>query len=214
MFFYAILFLFICRSYYQQGVLFLGKSFFLQFETFHVNLFKCFVNFDTLLYRYITIQKSIDIKSQVHDRTMRTCTHKLLKNLSYCLAVNSKVCSSMLCLSTSSEHSDILIISCQKPKAMVRRLLNAFRTCVRSSHFYINLKITFIHKDIYSKFAGNVYGHACPKFWPHFEKQNGHYSQLFKIHKDALNLETLQLALSNLHKRYMARKASLVVILA
>ena len=29
---------------------------------------------------------------------------------------------------------------------------------VRSSHFYINLNISFIYKDIITKFAGNVYG--------------------------------------------------------
>ena len=37
---------------------------------------------------------------------------------------------------------------------------------------------------------------------------------LFENHKDALNLEILQLASSNLHKRHMARKTSLIVILA
>ena len=52
------------------------------------------------------------------------------------------------------------------------------------------------------------------KFWPNFEKQNGHHSRLFEKHKDVLNLEILQLASSNLHKGYMARKASLKVILA
>ena len=36
----------------------------------------------------------------------------------------------------------------------------------------------------------------------------------FERHKDALNLEILQLASSNLHKRYMARKDSLIVIVA
>ena len=46
------------------------------------------------------------------------------------------------------------------------------------------------------------------------KKQNGCHRQLFENHKDALNLEMLQLASSNLHKRYMARKASLIVILA
>ena len=35
------------------------------------------------------------------------------------------------------------------------------------------------------------------KFWPHFEKQNGHHSQLFKNHKVVLNLEMFQRALSN-----------------
>ena len=56
----------------------------------------------------------------------------------------------------------------------------------------------------------------CTIVCPHFKKQNGHHSQLFEKHKDALNLEirVLQLASSNLHKRYMARKATLIVILA
>ena len=45
-------------------------------------------------------------------------------------------------------------------------------------------------------------------------KQNGRHGQLFENHKGALNLEILQLASSNLHKRYMARKASLIAILA
>ena len=56
--------------------------------------------------------------------------------------------------------------------------------------------------------------HVCTKLWPHFEKQNVRHSQLFQDHKDALNLKILQLASSNLHKRYMARKASLIVISA
>ena len=52
------------------------------------------------------------------------------------------------------------------------------------------------------------------KIWPHFEKQNGRHSQLFENHKGALNLEIFQLASSNLHKIYIAWKASLTVILA
>ena len=36
----------------------------------------------------------------------------------------------------------------------------------------------------------------------------------FKKHEDALGLQILQVASSNLHKRYMAREASLKVILA
>ena len=47
-----------------------------------------------------------------------------------------------------------------------------------------------------------------------FSKKNGRHSQLFKNHKGALNLEIFQLASSNLHKSYMARKTSLIVILA
>ena len=47
---------------------------------------------------------------------------------------------------------------------------------------------------------------------PHFENQNGRHNQLFENH--ALNLEIFQLASSNLHKSYMTRKASLILILA
>ena len=43
--------------------------------------------------------------------------------------------------------------------------------------------------------------------------KKGRHSQLFKNHKVVLNLEIFQLASSYLHKRYMARKASLTVIL-
>ena len=52
-------------------------------------------------------------------------------------------------------------------------------------------KIRLIYKDIFTKFAGNVYGYEnlSAKFWPHFEKQNGHHSQLFENHKGVLNLE-------------------------
>ena len=52
------------------------------------------------------------------------------------------------------------------------------------------------------------------KFWPHFEKQNGCHSQLFENHKVVLNLKIFQLASSNLHKKYMPRKASLIVIVS
>ena len=67
------------------------------------------------------------------------------------------------------------------------------------SHFYINLNISFISKDIFTKFTGNVYSYkpVCGKFWPHFEKQIGHHSQLYENHNRALNLEILQLASLN-----------------
>ena len=42
-------------------------------------------------------------------------------------------------------------------------------------------------------------------------QQNVRHSQLFENNKDAINLEILQLASSNLHKRYMVRKASIIV---
>ena len=78
------------------------------------------------------------------------------------------------------------------------------RVCL--SRFYTNLNISFIYKDIFTKFAGNVYGYEnmSGKFWPHFEKQNGRHSQLFENHKDALNLEILPSVSSNLYRRYMA----------
>ena len=54
----------------------------------------------------------------------------------------------------------------------------------------------------------------CENFGLMLKNTNGRHSQLFEKHKDALNLEILQVASSNLHKRYVARKASLSVILA
>ena len=59
------------------------------------------------------------------------------------------------------------------------------RTSVHSSRFYINLNISFIYKDIFTKFAGNIYGYE------NMSVQN--FDQLFEHHKDALNLEILQL---------------------
>ena len=91
------------------------------------------------------------------------------------------------------------------------------RACIHLSCFYINLNILFIYKDTFTKFARNVYDYenlSVQTFWPHFDKQNGSNSQLIENHKIALNLEIFQLVSSNLHKSYMARKASLVVILA
>ena len=48
----------------------------------------------------------------------------------------------------------------------------------------------------------------------HKSKQNGRHSQLFKNHQYVLKSEILQLASTDLHKMYMARKACLRVILA
>ena len=53
-----------------------------------------------------------------------------------------------------------------------------------------------------------------PNFGLILKKQSGHHSRLFEKHKDALNLDILQHASSNLYIRYMARKANLIVILA
>ena len=97
-----------------------------------------------------------------------------------------------------------------------REIVNAFHTrvclcirpCICLSGFNIHLNISFIYKDIFIKLAGNVYGYK------NLSLQNfGRHSQLFKNHKVFLNLEIFQLASSYLHKRYMARKASLIVIL-
>ena len=87
---------------------------------------------------------------------------------------------------------------------------------VRSSCFYINLNISFIYKDIFTKFAGNVYGYenlSVQTFGFILKNEMATIANCLKIIK-ALNLEIFQLVLSNLHKSDMARKASLIVILA
>ena len=57
-------------------------------------------------------------------------------------------------------------------------------TFVALLHNNISINISFIYKDIITKFAGNAYGYEnlSAKFWPHFEKQNGCHSQLFENH--------------------------------
>ena len=55
--------------------------------------------------------------------------------------------------------------------------------CVCLSRFYINLNISFIYKDISTKFAGKVYGYKT--------RQNGPHSRLFENNKDSLDLELL-----------------------
>ena len=67
--------------------------------------------------------------------------------------------------------------------------------CFHSSRFYINLNISFIYKDIFTKFAGNVYG----------------YKNL-SVQNFGLILKNKMAAIANCS--YMARKASLIVILA
>ena len=47
-----------------------------------------------------------------------------------------------------------------------------------------------------------------------FKKKMAAIANCLKNYKSALNVEIFQLVSSNLHKRYMARKASLIVILA
>ena len=87
---------------------------------------------------------------------------------------------------------------------------------VHSSRFFINPNISFIYKDIFTKFAGNVYGHeklSLQNFSLILKNKMAAIANCLKI-IDALNLKILQLASSNMDKRYMARKASLLVILA
>ena len=88
---------------------------------------------------------------------------------------------------------------------------------VRLSRFYINLNISFIYKYIFTKFAGNVYGYellSVQNFSLILTNKMAAIANCLKNHKGALNLEILQLVSSNLYKSYMARKASLIVILA
>ena len=81
--------------------------------------------------------------------------------------------------------------------------------CVCSC-FHINLNISFIYKEIFTKFPGHIYG---------YENVSVQYFGLIlknimatkADHEDALNLKIYHLAAPNLHKRYMARKASLMV---
>ena len=54
---------------------------------------------------------------------------------------------------------------------------------------------------------------VCAKFWPLLEEQIGRHSQLVENNKVYLNLGIFQPASLNWYKRYMARKASLIVIL-
>ena len=64
--------------------------------------------------------------------------------------------------------------------------------CIHSSHFYINLYISFIYKIIFTKFAGNVYSYgnmSVQNFGLILKKQNGRNSRLFKSYSDALKFE-------------------------
>ena len=88
---------------------------------------------------------------------------------------------------------------------------------VRLLHFCINLNILFIYEDIFTKFAGNVYGYenlSLQNFSLILKNKMAALANLFENCKGALNPEMFQLASSNLHKSYMDRKASLILILA
>ena len=87
------------------------------------------------------------------------------------------------------------------------------RPSVRPLRFCINLNISFIYGDIFTKFAGNVYGYenlSLKNFSLILKNKMAAIANCLKI----INLEIFQLASSNLHKNYIARKGSLIVILA
>ena len=88
---------------------------------------------------------------------------------------------------------------------------------VRLSRFYINLNISFIKKNIFSKFAGNDFdceNLSVQNFGLILKKQNGRHNQLFENYKGTLNLEIFQLAHQICTKDIWHRNASLLVILA
>ena len=77
------------------------------------------------------------------------------------------------------------------------------RVCVHLSHFYINLYISFIYEDIFTRFAENDYGcenMSAKNFVLIWKKQYGNHSQLLKNHWYVLSFKILQVALSDLHK--------------
>ena len=87
---------------------------------------------------------------------------------------------------------------------------------VHLSRFYINLNISFICKDILTKFARNVYGYknlSVQNFGLILKNKMATIANCLKI-IGALNLVIFQLASPNLHKSYMAGTASLILILA
>ena len=71
--------------------------------------------------------------------------------------------------------------------------------------------------EISYKFAGNVYGYknlSVQNLGLILINKMATIANCFENYKGDLNLEMFQLALSNLHKRYMPRKISLIIILA
>ena len=60
--------------------------------------------------------------------------------------------------STTIIHYYLLPVAEGRGREIIKRLLYICAS-VRSSRFYINLNISFIYKDIFAKFAGNVYGY-------------------------------------------------------
>ena len=98
-----------------------------------------------------------------------------------------------------------------------QEIIKCFSSVCLFVMFLHKLNISFICKNIFTKFAGNVYGYknlSVHNFGYILENNIAAIAKLFENHKGALNLETFQLASSNVHKSYMARKASLIVILA
>ena len=59
----------------------------------------------------------------------------------------------------------------------------SIRASVRSSRFCVNLNISIIYKDIFTKFAGNVYGYenlSLQNFSLILKKQNGTIANCLK----------------------------------
>ena len=71
----------------------------------------------------------------------------------------TEYCSGFLLLHVLA-NTCLIFISCLRPKAMAKRLSNTFCMCVHPFFtFCINLNISFTYRDIFTKFAGNVYGY-------------------------------------------------------
>ena len=74
-----------------------------------------------------------------------------------------------------SRNFDLQPVAKDHGREIIKRLPYV-RASVRSSCFYINLNISFIYKDIFTKFVGNVYGYEnmsekilasfCKTKWP------------------------------------------------
>ena len=96
---------------------------------------------------------------------------------------------------------------------MVGRLYRTLSipVCIRPFIKFLHkpLYLTYL-KDISTKFAGQVGLENMSVVFVFETICYKHYG----CDSDALKLEILQLALSNLHKRHMTRKASMIVILA
>ena len=50
-------------------------------------------------------------------------------------------------------------------------------------HIFTQTYTSFIYEDIFIKFAENVVENMSVKYFHHFQKENDHHNQLFKIIK-------------------------------